>query len=142
MSCRVLARLALHHLRLGFLVHRRPVSRRDVYEYMRVCESVELEVTVLTAADRLATLGERTRDEAIEGHLELVRQFAAEALAWRTDPPRPPVTGDDLIAELGIEPGPRIGELLEELREAAFADEIDSREDALALARAALGRAS
>jgi hypothetical protein len=133
-----LAQIALHHLRLGFLVHQRPLSRRDVYRYMRACEPVELEVTVLTAADRLATRGERTRDEAIESHLELVRELVAEAIEWRLRPPRPPVNGDDLIEALGIEPGPRLGELLEELREATFAGEIESPEEALALARASL----
>jgi poly(A) polymerase len=130
-----LAQLALHHLRLGFLVHQRPLSRRDVFGYLRACEPVELEVTVLTAADRLATRGERTRDDAIEVHLELARELAMEALAWRSNPPRPPVTGDELMEALDLPPGPEVGRLLEELREAAFAGEIASREDALALAR-------
>ena len=71
-----LALLARHHLRLGFLVHQRPLSRRDVYRYLRACEPVELEVTVLSVADRLATRGERTRSEAIESHLELARELA------------------------------------------------------------------
>jgi putative nucleotidyltransferase with HDIG domain len=134
-----LAQLALHHLRLGFLVHQRPLSRRDVYRYLRACEPVELEVTVLTAADRLATRGARTRQAAIDDHLGLVRDLAGDALAWRADPPRPPVSGDDLIDALGLAPGPEVGRLLEELREAAFARDISSREDALALAHARLG---
>ena len=54
-----------------------------VYRYLRACEPVELEVTVLTVADRLATRGERTRQEAVEAHLELARELAGEALAWR-----------------------------------------------------------
>jgi poly(A) polymerase len=138
-----LARLALHHLRLGFLVHRRPLERRDLYRYLRACEPVEVEVTVLSTADRLATRGERTRAEAITNHLDLAREIAAEALAWRTKgPPELPVRGDDLIAELRIEPGPRLGELLEELREAVFAGELSSREEALALARASLAMRS
>jgi poly(A) polymerase len=132
-----LAQLAQHHLRLGFLVHRRPLDRLDLYRYMRACEPVEVEVTVLSTADRLATRGERTRADAITDHLELAREVAAEALAWRANgPPRLPVGGDDLMAELGIQPGPRLGELIEQLREAAFAGKIDSRAGALALARA------
>jgi putative nucleotidyltransferase with HDIG domain len=131
-----LADLARHHLRLGFLVHHRPLSRRDVYGYLRACEPVELEVTVLTTADRLATQGERTRREAIADHLELAQEIAGEALAWRHDPPRPPVTGDELMDALGLEPGPEIGRLLEELREAAFAGEIRSKDEALSWARA------
>jgi poly(A) polymerase len=138
-----LSRLALHHLRLGFLVHHRPIGRRDLYRYLRACEPVEVEVTVLSTADRLATRGERTRAEAISDHLDLAREIAAEALAWRTNgPPELPVRGDDLIAALGIEPGPRLGELIEELREAVFAGEVGSREEALAMARASLAGAS
>jgi poly(A) polymerase len=130
-----LAQLALHHLRLGFLVHERPLARRHIYAYMRACEPVALEVTVLTTADRLATRGERTRPQAIEDHLVLAREVVGEALAWRADPPRPPVTGEELMDALGIEPGPEVGRLLEELREAAFAGEVESKEDALRLAR-------
>jgi len=133
------AQLALHHLRLGFLVHQRPLSRRDVYAYLRACEPVELEVTVLTAADRLATRGERTRSEAIEHHLELARELAAEALAWRGEPPRPPVTGDELMEALGLQPGPEVGRLLEELRQSAFAGEVRTKDEALRRARQSLG---
>jgi len=134
-----LAQLALHHLRLGFLVHERPLSRRDVYRYLRACEPVELEVTLLTTADRLATRGERTRREAIEDHLDLARDLAAEALAWRADPPRPPVTGEELMEALDLEPGPEVGRLLEELRESAFAGEVRTKHEALTLARERLG---
>jgi poly(A) polymerase len=134
------AQLALHHLRLGFLVHRQPLSRRDVYEYMRACEPVEVEVTLLTTADRLATRGERTRPEAIEGHLALARRLVGEALAWRAAPPRPPVTGEELMEAVGLEPGPEVGRLLEALREAAFAGEVSSKDQALELARASVRR--
>ena len=134
------AALAQHHLHLGFLVHERPISRRHVYRYMRRTEPVEVEVTVLSVADRLATLGPRTRDEAVESHLSLARELGREALAWRAgDRPRAPVRGDDLIAELGIEPGPEVGRLLEAIDEAAFAGEVRTRDEALVLARRETG---
>ena len=130
------AALAQHHLHLGFLVHERPLSRRHVYRYLRKCEPVEVEVTVLSVADRLATLGPRTRDEAVEGHVALARELAGEALAWRTgNRPHAPIRGDDLMAELGLEPGPAVGRLLDAIDEAAFAEEVRTREEALALAR-------
>jgi putative nucleotidyltransferase with HDIG domain len=130
-----LAAITRHHLRLGFLVHERPLSRRHVYRYMRACEPVALEVTVLSVADRLATRGERTRQEAVEAHLELARELVDEALEWRRRPVEPLVRGDELMSELGLEAGPRIGELLEMLREAQFVGEISSRAAALDLAR-------
>lgn len=136
------AALTQHHLRLGFLVHERPLTRRHVYRYMRGCEPVELEVTVLSAADRLATRGARTRDEAVEAHMELARDLAAEALEWRADPPAPPVRGDELIEELGIAPGPEVGRLLAVVEEAAFAGEAGTREKVFEIARNAASPAS
>jgi putative nucleotidyltransferase with HDIG domain len=133
-----LAGIARHHLRLGFLVHERPLSRRHVYRYMRACEPVELEVTVLSVADRLATRGERTQDEHVRAHLEVATQLAAEALEWRRAAPIAPVNGEDLMLALGLEPGPQVGRLLEQLREAAFAGEVKTRDEAIELARAGL----
>jgi poly(A) polymerase len=129
------AALTLHHLRCGFLVHRRPLTRRDVHAYLRACEPVEVDVTVLSVADRLATRGDRA-EEAIAAHLEVARELLGEALRWRAHGPPPPlIRGDALAAALGLDPGPELGRLLSELEAARFAGEIASREDAIALAR-------
>jgi putative nucleotidyltransferase with HDIG domain len=133
------AALARHHLRLGFLVRERPLSPRQQYRYLRACEPVEVDVTLLSVADRLATRG-RKADVAIAKHLELARELIGPALAWHaTGPPAPLVRGDELAAALGIPRGPRIGTLLSELEEARYAGEIATREDALAHARERLG---
>jgi poly(A) polymerase len=130
--------LALHHLRLGFLIHQRPLSRRAIYDYLVATEPVAADVTLLSVADRLAARGEGplASAEMVEAHLDLARQMLREALAWhREGAPRPPLTGDELAAELGISPGPELGRLLEELRAAAYAGEIGDREQALERAR-------
>lgn len=130
--------LALHHLRLGFLVHQRPLSRRTVYDYLVATEPVSADVTLLTVADRLAARGEGplASPEMIEAHLELAREMLRDALAWHRDgPPRPPVSGDDLARELGIEPGPELGRVLEDLRAETFTGEISSRAEAIERAR-------
>ena len=43
--------------------------------------------------------------------------------------------GDELAAELGIEPGPELGRLLDQLAEATYAGEATDREQAIDLAR-------
>jgi putative nucleotidyltransferase with HDIG domain len=132
------AALAEHHLRLGFLVHRRPLDRRTIYRYLTACEPVEVDVTLLSVADRLATRGDNA-EPAIEAHLEVAREIMAAALAWRAAGRRVPlVRGDDLAAALGIEPGPRLGELLAAIDEAAYAGDVTSRDDAIELARGLL----
>ncbi len=128
------ADLARHHLRLGFLVHRMPLDRRTIYHYLRACEPVQVDVTVLSVADRLATRGQGS-DVAIARHLELARQMLDEALSWRARRPRPPVRGDEVARALGIRPGPEIGRILADLEEASFAGEIDSPAQAIERAR-------
>lgn len=130
------AALVEHHLRLGFLVHEpQPLARRTVYRYLRTCEPVEVDVSLLSVADRLATRGEHS-ERSIDAHLSLARALLPDALSWRRQgPPRALLTGEDLISELGMRPGPRIGELLEELAQARYAGETASRAQALELAR-------
>lgn len=129
--------LARHHLRLGFMVHDRPLSRRAVYSYLRATEPVAADVTLLTAADRMAARGEGpiASDEMVAAHLELVREMLPEAIAWRRDPPGPPLDGNELASEIGLTPGPRMGEIIEELRVASFAGELADRDAAVELAR-------
>lgn len=134
------AALTRNHLRVGFLVHARPLSRRRVHEYLTLCAPVEMDVTVLSVADRLATRG-RKADVAIAAHLELARELLGEALDHRSRPPLPPLLrGDELAGALALEPGPVIGRLQAELAAARFAGEVSTPAQALAHARAWLAR--
>jgi tRNA nucleotidyltransferase/poly(A) polymerase len=140
-SARVAAHVAAltrHHLRLGFLVHEQPLSRRAVYRYLRVTQPVEVDVSLLSVADRLATRG-RKADEAIARHLALAREMVAEGLRFRAAPPAAPLRGDELARALRLRPGPRLGELLAELEEAAFAGEVSDPAGAVEWARRRLG---
>jgi tRNA nucleotidyltransferase/poly(A) polymerase len=130
-----LGAIARHHLVLGFLVHERPLDRAAVYRYLRTCEPVEVEVTILSCADRLATRG-KNAERAIELHLELARQLMAAALEWRAaGPPKAPIKGKRLAKALGIEPGPELGALLAELAEARYTGEATTPDEAVALAK-------
>ena len=138
------AALVRHHLRLGFLVHepQRPLARRTVFDYLRSTSPVEVDVTLLSVADRLATRGDRAI-EAIDTHMRLARPMLAAALRWRqTGPPAPLWRGDELAAALGIATGPRLGEVLRELAAAQYAGEVSTREQALAHARDFLAASS
>jgi poly(A) polymerase len=130
-----LGAIARHHLRLGFLVHERPLSRAAIYRYLSTCSPVEIEVTVLSCADRLATRG-RNAERAIELHIDLARELLEAALDWRASgPPKPAVKGNRLAKELGIEHGPELGELLGALAEARYTGEATTPEEAVAYAR-------
>ena len=132
---RFLEGITRHHLVLGFLVHERPLDRRAIYRYLKRTSPVEVEVTLLSCADRLATRG-KNADRAIDNHMELAKELMPAALEWRRQgPPRLPLRGDELAEELGIEPGPELGRLLAELEEGAYAGEVTSRDQAVEIAR-------
>jgi hypothetical protein len=96
---------------------------------------VEVEVTLLTCADRIATRG-KNAEAAIEAHLDLARELMAAALRWRSEgPPRAPLRGDELAHELGMELGPDLGRLLAELEEASYAGEVTTADQAVEYAR-------
>ena len=91
------AALVREHLRAGFLVHeRQPLARRTVFGYLRASTPVEVDVTLLSIADRLATRGDGAQ-AAIAAHLRLARGLLADALRWRAaGPPAPLLRGDEL----------------------------------------------
>jgi poly(A) polymerase len=134
------AALTRHHLRLGFLVHSQPLAPRDVYAYLTATEPVEVDVTLLSVADRLATRG-RKAEESIERHVGLARELLPEILAWRErgGRPTPLLRGDKLARRLGLDPGPELGRVLAALSEAQYAGEVTTEEEAVALARSLLG---
>ncbi|HEX5526032.1 MAG TPA: HD domain-containing protein [Solirubrobacterales bacterium] len=126
--------LALHHLRLGFMIQEMPLPARRIHAYLRATEPVAVDVTLLTVADRLSARGSGpiAAPEMVAAHLQLAREMIAAALDWRRDgPPQPLLRGDELASELGIEPGPELGSALAELEAAQYAGEVTDRAGAL-----------
>ena len=129
------ALLARHHLGLGYLVHKAPLDRRTIHQYLVKTAPVEVDVSLLSIADRLATRG-RKADEAIAKHLEVARIVLPHALAyadWAAQPPL--IRGDELARALEIRRGPELGRMLAAIAEARYAGEVTRADEAIALAR-------
>ncbi|HMM48974.1 MAG TPA: HD domain-containing protein, partial [Miltoncostaeaceae bacterium] len=128
--------LILRHLPLGFLVHRTPLSLRQIDRYLRLTAPYEPEVILLTVADRLATNGPRTGESAIRRHLVLAREVMDQYFALADRGPVRPLVGVDRIAhELGRAPGPWMGRLLEALREEQLVGAVTTAEATMRFAR-------
>ena len=135
---RHVADLTRHHLILGFMAASGPPSPEAVYDYLRRTSPVSVDVTLLTVADRLAARGSGpvASAEMVGAHLELASKMVAEGLEWHaTGPPALPIPGDELAREVGIEPGPELGRLIEGLERAVWTGKVDSASDAVNLAR-------
>lgn len=129
------------HLPLGFMVHRTPLSLRQIDRYLRATAPWEVEIIVLSAADRLATHGPRTSESAMQRHLVLAREVMdAHFTLVDRGPIRPLLAGDEAAAALDRPPGPWLGELLDALREEQVVGAVRTREQALRFARRWSGR--
>jgi putative nucleotidyltransferase with HDIG domain len=117
------------------------VTRRAAYRFFRDTGEAGVDVLLLALADHIATHGPDIQPERWARRIQTVRTLLSEywARLAKDVTPTPLVTGNDLMAELGLPPGKRIGELLEAIREAQAAGEIATREDAFKLARTLIG---
>ncbi len=125
------------HLALGFMVHRQPLSLRQIDRYLRATAPADVELMVLSVADRLATNGPRTTPPQIQRHLAVARQIAEwyVTLAER-GPMRTLVNGAELAELLHRQAGRWTGELLDALREEQVVGLVRTRAQAGRLARA------
>jgi len=129
--------MVAYHLRPSHLAESGQVTRRAVYRYFRATGDAGVEVVLLALADHLAIWGAALEEVRWARLLEVAETLLTHYFERHAETVAPPplVTGDDLMAELGLAPGPEIGRLLEAVREAQAAGEVQTREEALALAR-------
>lgn len=132
----VVAQCVREHLRLGFMVHRQPLSLRQIVRYWWATSPADAELLVLTSADRLATNGPRTTPPQISRHLDVVRQMTRtiRELASRGEP-RPLVDGSRIIALANRPAGAWVGRAVARLREEQMIGRITTREQAERLIR-------
>lgn len=122
-----------HHLRPGQLGEEMP-SQRAIYRYFRDTGDVGIDTIFLNLADHLATRGPELEFEEWRGHAQQLAYVLEERLRQESmvTPPKL-ISGHDLIDVFGMVPGPRIGQLLEAVREAQAAGEVTTREEAFSL---------
>ena len=125
------------HLRPAQLARAEQVTRRAVYRYYRDTGDAGVDTILLSLADNLAAWRTAVREDRWMRRLDAAELLLHHFFERRqeTVSPELPVDGYDLMRELGLEPGPKIGEILDALRESMAAGEIETREDALGLAR-------
>jgi hypothetical protein len=112
------------------------VTRRAVYRYFRDTGPAGVDVTLLSMADHLATYGPTLKPERWTRRLDVVELLLSHYFERYEEvvAPLPLIGGRDLMAELDVAPGPLIGRLLAAVREAQAGGEVETREEALALA--------
>lgn len=114
-------------------------GNRAIYRYFRELGGAAVDTLYLSLADFLATKGPELAHPEWLNYARMVSHIlyvgSREPVSSAT--PRL-VNGHDLMSHLGLRPGPHIGGLLAAIEEARAAGEIETQEQGLALAAAAL----
>jgi tRNA nucleotidyltransferase/poly(A) polymerase len=112
-------------------------SRRAVYRFFRDTGGAGVDLVLLALADVRGTRGSELAADTWAACLDTARILLENYWEKPEEVISPPrlLDGRDLMKELNLEPGARIGQLLEAIRENQAAGRIETREQALALAR-------
>ena len=129
-------KMVAHHLRPGQMTGEGLPTRRAIYRYFRDTGEVAIDTIFLNLADHLATRGPRVELEEWRDHAAMLayvleERFREESIVL---PPKL-IDGHDLIQVFGLKPGPKVGELLEAVREAQAAGELNTREEAFSFVK-------
>lgn len=114
-----------------------------VRRLFRDCAPDGTGVVILAAADLLACRGPATNPADQRRRLTFLDGMIAQHAKWQEEEQfEPLLRGRDLIADLGLEPGPHFSTILDAVEEAQVDGEIGTREEALVLARRVAGEGS
>jgi tRNA nucleotidyltransferase/poly(A) polymerase len=137
-----LEKIVRNHMRLLFHINRlvkegKQPSRRAIYRFFRDAGQAGVDLCLLALADLRGTYENTLPQETWAAALDVVRLMLENWFEKPAESITPPVlvNGDDLMRELGLPPGPTIGEILEAIREAQAMGDVTTREQALTLAR-------
>lgn len=129
---RMVEAVTQNHMRLLHLSSQKMVTERAKVRFLRDCGDVAPEVILLSLADMLATCSSPVYQPQIDAAAALGRELLARALEPRDRPGAGPLlTGQDIMACLGIPPGPQVGRLISQMHQAERDGLINSRQEAL-----------
>jgi putative nucleotidyltransferase with HDIG domain len=133
-----LAKLVRNHLRPILMANNSGLpSPRAVHRFFRDCGEVGVDVCLLSLADVWGTYGPTLTQDVWSRQVEVVRTLLESWWEQSEQVVNPPklLDGNELMSELEISPGPIVGKLLEEIREAQAVGVVSDRNQALDYAR-------
>ena len=126
-----------HHLRPLHLFNQNEKSNDDFRKFFRAVGAEAVGVLLISYADMNAARGPLAKPERDVQFLELMRKMFAFYFEEYYPAVNTPelIKGRDVMAVLQMPPGPLIGELLKEVREAQLDGRLHNRDEALDFAR-------
>jgi poly(A) polymerase len=131
-----------HHMRFHFFTQRleegkQEPSRKAIYRFFRDTGKAGIDLVLLGLADLRGIFGPTLSQEKWTAALDVARILLENFWEKPHETVTPPrlLDGNELMAELQLEPGRIVGQLLEAVREGQATGKVANREQALDLAR-------
>jgi putative nucleotidyltransferase with HDIG domain len=131
-----------NHMRFHFFTSRlegekKEPSRKAIYRFFRDTGAAGVDLVLLGLADLRGTQGPALTQATWTAALDVARILLENYWEKPQETVAPPrlLNGNELMAELGLEPGRIVGRLLEEIREGQATGKVETREQALSFAR-------
>ncbi|MBI4744360.1 MAG: HD domain-containing protein [Actinobacteria bacterium] len=128
----IFTRIVKEHMRPGFLIHEKSLTSKAIYRLFRDLGDETIEVLLISLADRMAAQGVSFLDGFIR-HNNLIEVLMGRYFEYEEEKAKKVklLSGQDLIDNFNLAPGPQIGRLLSEVEEASFHGLIATKKDAL-----------
>jgi putative nucleotidyltransferase with HDIG domain len=137
-----IAKIIEHHMRFHFFTSRlegdkHEPSRKAIYRFFRDAGKAGVDLVLLGLADLRGTRGSTLTQETWTAALDIARILLENYWEKPEETIAPPrlLNGNELMSELGLEPGRIVGQLLEAIREGQATGKVEDRQQAFDLAR-------
>jgi tRNA nucleotidyltransferase/poly(A) polymerase len=133
-ECDRLRTIVGHHMRIHSLAATgRPPTRRAVYRYFRDTGEAGIDICLLTLADTLGTYGPALPQDTWLATLEVCRVLMEAWWEKHEEQINPLIllNGHEIQDLFHIDPGPKLGELLDNLHETQAAGQVATRAEAI-----------
>ena len=136
-------RIVRHHMRIHSMTwrlfnERNQPSRRAIYRFFRDAREAGVDLVILTLADLRATYEHTLPEDLWKTALDVCRTLLENYWERPAEVVKPPslLDGHEVMQTFAMTPSPRVGQLLEAIREAQAMGEIETKDEAFAFGRA------
>jgi putative nucleotidyltransferase with HDIG domain len=132
------------HLRPGFLDPAGPSLASSIFRYFDQFDEWGVDLVVMSIADRLAARGEKVGEEIFKKHYRISKILLDAYFNKNKIFVRPPdiIDGNELMRELDLTPGRRVGILLKVIKEGQASGAVTDRRSAIEYARQFIEKSS
>lgn len=136
-------RIIRNHMRIHSMVGRLSTngtqpSRRAIYRFFRDAREAGIDLVILSLADLRATYEHTLPEDLWQTALDISRTLLENYFEKPTEVVKPPslLNGHEVMQAFELVPSPRVGQLLEAIREGQAMGEIKTKAEALTFGRA------